>query len=606
MPAGNRTVGVNYVEIINPPSAPSNLQQAGATQNSLTISWQDNSNNETGFKIYYWDGWNPVYLVSVGANVTSFTESSLSCGTTRGYQVTAYNGSGESAPTAWVDASTSACAPVADFDAWPQSGNAPLTVSMHNISSGNYSSCFWEYGDGATGASCDGYHDHTYSAADTYTVRLTVTGPGGSNIRTRAGYINVTSPCYILTRTHSGSGSDPVASPLNSTGCSTDQYVVGASISLTASPASGWRVSSWNGTNNDANTSTSNSVTMPAGNRIVNVTYEAIPPTCYTLSRTHSGSGSDPVASPLNSTGCSTGQYVSGASISLTASPASGWHVGSWSGTNNDANSSTNNSLTMPANSRTVSVNYEAIPPTCYTLSRTHSGSGSDPGASPSNSAGCSAGQYMAGASISLTANPASGWRVASWSGTNNDASTSTSNNLTMPASNRTVGVNYVEIINPPAAPSLLFPENGATVPSNNDMTFFWNSATGATEYLIEWWGGSYSTIQPCGWSSATSCYVGHMAESSTYSWHVKARNSAGESAWSGTWTFTVPSLVPTNTPTMTPTHTPTVTRTPTATSTATSTASRTPPPGHPMEFHRSFTGLRQLVMSRRTPFLAE
>ena len=135
--------------------------------------------------------------------------------------------SGESAPSAWIDASTSACAPVADFDVWPQSGNAPLTVSMHNISSGNYNSCFWEYGDGATGASCDGYHDHTYAAAGIYTVRLTVTGPGGSNTKTRTGYITVTSPCYTLSRTHSGSGSDPVASPANSSGCSTGQYVVG-------------------------------------------------------------------------------------------------------------------------------------------------------------------------------------------------------------------------------------------------------------------------------------------------------------------------------------------------------------------------------------------
>ena len=79
-------------------------------------------------------------------------------------------------------------------------------------------------------------------------------------------------------------------------------------------------------------------------------------------------------------------------------------------------------------------------------------------------------------------------------------------------------------------------------VPSNNDMTFFWNAAAGATEYLMEWWGGSYSTMQPCGWSSATSCYVGHVAEGSTYSWHVKARNDAGESPWGSTWTFTVQS----------------------------------------------------------------
>ncbi len=52
--------------------------------------------------------------------------------------------------------------------------------------------------------------------------------------------------------------------------------------------------------------------------------YLLAPPACYALTRTHTGSGSDPVASPANSTGCSVGQYVADATISLTASPASG------------------------------------------------------------------------------------------------------------------------------------------------------------------------------------------------------------------------------------------------------------------------------------------
>ena len=39
------------------------------------------------------------------------------------------------------------------------------------------------------------------------------------------------------------------------------------------------------------------------------------PPTCYALSLSHTGQGSNPVASPTNSTGCSTGQYVAGETI---------------------------------------------------------------------------------------------------------------------------------------------------------------------------------------------------------------------------------------------------------------------------------------------------
>ena len=89
--------------------------------------------------------------------------------------------------------------PNADFDAWPQSGNAPLTVSMHNTSGGDYNSCYWEYGDGSTGTSCAGYHDHTYSHGGSFTVRLTVSGPGGSSTRTRNNYINVSDSCSIPT-----------------------------------------------------------------------------------------------------------------------------------------------------------------------------------------------------------------------------------------------------------------------------------------------------------------------------------------------------------------------------------------------------------------------
>jgi len=82
--------------------------------------------------------------------------------------------------------------PSAGFDAWPQSGPAPLTSSMHIVSLENINSCAWDYGDGTTGTSCAAYHDHIYTTAGTYTVKLTVSGPGGSNSTTRSNYISVT------------------------------------------------------------------------------------------------------------------------------------------------------------------------------------------------------------------------------------------------------------------------------------------------------------------------------------------------------------------------------------------------------------------------------
>jgi hypothetical protein len=84
---------------------------------------------------------------------------------------------------------------------------------------------------------------------------------------------------------------------------------------------------------------------------------------CYSLTLVHSGSGSDPTASPFQSASCTVGgQYVAGESISLNAGPKDGWTVGGWSGTADDTSTSNTNSLTMPANDHTVTVIYAAEP----------------------------------------------------------------------------------------------------------------------------------------------------------------------------------------------------------------------------------------------------
>ena len=114
-------------------------------------------------------------------------------------------------------------------------------------------------------------------------------------------------------------------------------------------------------------------------------------PICYALTLSHTGSGSDPVASPTNSSGCLSGQYVAGASISLSgAVPATYYVINGWTGTSGDSSTANTNSLTMPANATTVYVNYTYVAPTCYALTLNHTGNGSDPVASPTKSSPCS------------------------------------------------------------------------------------------------------------------------------------------------------------------------------------------------------------------------
>ncbi len=79
---------------------------------------------------------------------------------------------------------------IAGFVGSPTSGIAPLVVSFTNQSGGDYDTCAWAFGDGATSSSC-GDPAHTYSEAGVYTVSLAVSGPGGADTEVRAGYVEV-------------------------------------------------------------------------------------------------------------------------------------------------------------------------------------------------------------------------------------------------------------------------------------------------------------------------------------------------------------------------------------------------------------------------------
>ena len=92
------------------PDKPSGLTVTHSAQTELTLSWDDNSDNEDGFNVYRWgfDGtfWTFLRHASVGANETTFVDSGLRSGTDYYYAVTAYNTSGESTLTDWVTGTT--------------------------------------------------------------------------------------------------------------------------------------------------------------------------------------------------------------------------------------------------------------------------------------------------------------------------------------------------------------------------------------------------------------------------------------------------------------------------------------------------------------------
>ena len=74
-------------------------------------------------------------------------------------------------------------APFASFTANPTSGTAPVTVSFTDHSTGTITSYSWNFGD-SIGTSTQQNPTYTYNNPGTYTVKETVTGPGGSNSTT--------------------------------------------------------------------------------------------------------------------------------------------------------------------------------------------------------------------------------------------------------------------------------------------------------------------------------------------------------------------------------------------------------------------------------------
>ncbi|NBC96407.1 MAG: PKD domain-containing protein, partial [Deinococcus-Thermus bacterium] len=82
--------------------------------------------------------------------------------------------------------------PVAAMTQSTEMGTAPVTVTFNDASTGAVNARSWDLGDGTTATS--GQVVHTYSNAGTYDVRLTVTGPGGSDSVLRSEAVVVEAP----------------------------------------------------------------------------------------------------------------------------------------------------------------------------------------------------------------------------------------------------------------------------------------------------------------------------------------------------------------------------------------------------------------------------
>jgi PKD repeat protein len=169
----------------------------------VTLVWDTKTDPELGGYQLYYGQYSRNYAGSVRVgNQTTYTLAGLEAGKTYYFAVTAYDrlGQTESAFSNEVQVTipfTVVPPLVASFNASPTTGTAPLKTTFTNNSSGNVTAWTWNFGDGTTSTAKNPIH--TYSASGTYSVSLTVTGPGGSKTVTKTSYIAVLAPAPVAT-----------------------------------------------------------------------------------------------------------------------------------------------------------------------------------------------------------------------------------------------------------------------------------------------------------------------------------------------------------------------------------------------------------------------
>jgi PKD repeat protein len=149
-------------------AAPIQVTHAGGVSNT-TINQQVNGGQWNSLGTYTFDGSGSVRISAPNAYPTSYNADAVRFIKVNDTYITA------------------------DFEATPVTGDAPLAVSFTDLStaSGTITGWEWDFDNNGTIDSTQQNPVHNYTAAGTYTVRLVVTGPDGSDTEIKTNYIVV-------------------------------------------------------------------------------------------------------------------------------------------------------------------------------------------------------------------------------------------------------------------------------------------------------------------------------------------------------------------------------------------------------------------------------
>ena len=203
------------------------------------------------------------------------------------------------------------------------------------------------------------------------------------------------------------------------------QYEEGQTVTLTATAKSGYTFQNWTENGSVVSTDATYSFTASA-NRTLVANFELIPAK-YTISASASPTAGGSVSGA--------GEYEGGQTVTLTATPTSGYRFVNWTENGSVVSTDATYSFTASAN-RTLTANFELIPAK-YTISASDN---------PTEGGSVSgAGEYEEGQTVTLTATTNSGYRFLNWTENGSVVSTNATYSFTASA-DRTLVANFQDI----------------------------------------------------------------------------------------------------------------------------------------------------------------
>ncbi len=284
------------------PPMPANLIETSATQNAINLAW-DSSSGALGYHVYSWNDTAYSLLDTLPSTQTTYMEMRSSCGWKEQYQVSAYNDIGDSPRAGPLNAVTIPCDPSPLAPANGSTNPWDYDVTFQANPAAGASGYLMEYWGGpfTTAQTCGwsstvSCHVGLLPPGNTYSWHVKARSTAGETAWSDTWTFTIQPlPCYTLTVSHTGSGSDPVPDHQNSAGCSAGQYHPTDVIAFTSAPDTGWTVGSWSGTDNNSSTSTTNKLTMPDGNSATTVNYTPVVPAVPVLLSPPNGSTKQPI-----------------------------------------------------------------------------------------------------------------------------------------------------------------------------------------------------------------------------------------------------------------------------------------------------------------------